>query len=213
MASSGDSGGGQPRSSGNKDARSLFSKVWMCIPADDKRQMDKLITDHTELWNEGAVHNLVEGGDSGRTLLSFALEKGSANCAGMLMDCGCDPNKAIRNALENVMSDKEKTAVVGVKKITVKGYEDVLEWEDTEAAQKTLIDMYDHGLSATAEDVKEALNALFWDYGNPLHVEERNSWISSKSPSLLLFIIIMIMISVVNNNNNNNNNNNDGRHG
>ena len=161
----------------------LFEKVWMCLAADNVKDMDKLLIDNAELWNEAAVHDFVEGGDSGRTLLSFALEKGSARCVELLLDCGCDPNKAVRNTLENIMSE-DNTTVVGVEKKIVKGYEDVFEWEDKKKAQDALFDMYDHGLSATVDEVKTVLNEYYWDESNAGHIEERDSWISG-TPQLL----------------------------
>jgi hypothetical protein len=78
-----------------------------------------------------------------------------------------------------------------VEKRVVKGYENLFDWADVKRAQEILIDMYDHGLSATAKEVKDALSAYYLDDNNTVHIKEQDSWISGKPPPSTIIIIIL----------------------
>jgi len=172
----------------------LFKKVSVCIVADDAKELNELISSNLKVWEDASIHGWYEKGNKGHTLLSYALEKGSADCAASLMDWDCVPDDAMRETSENIMAE-DKITVVRVEKRIVKGYENLFEWHDVERAQAILIDMYDHGLSATVEEVKDALNTYYLDPLNAVHINDKASWISSKpplSPTTSTIIIINI---------------------
>ena len=157
----------------------LFKKVSMCIIPDDAKELNELISSNMKTWEDASIHGWFEKGNKGHTLLSYALEKGSADCAAALMGWGCVPDDAMRTTSEKVMGDD---GIERVEKRVVKGYENLFDWADVKRAQEILIDMYDHGLSATAKEVKDALSAYYLDDNNTVHIKEQDSWISGKPP-------------------------------
>jgi hypothetical protein len=178
----------------------------VCIVADDAKELNELISSHLKVWEDASMHGWYEKGNKGHTLLSYALEKGSADCAASLMDWDCVPDDAMRETSVNIMADDNTNTVVRVEKRIVKGYENLFDWHDVERAQAILIDMYDHGLSATVEEVKDALNTYYSNPVNTVYINDKVSWISSKKPTPPPTIIIICVFLDFNNNNNNNNN-------
>ena len=175
----------------------LFKRVSVCIAADDAKELNELISSNMRTWQEASLHEWSAEGKKGHTLLSNALSKGSADCAAALLGWGCVPDDAMRETSGKIMAEDEVTVVRVVEKRIVKGYEDLFDWQDVKRAQEILIDMYDHGLSATAEEVKDALNAYYLEPRNTVYIKEQDSWISGKptiTPTTITTTIIIIFM-------------------
>ena len=185
MASSSQEGEGVKRGEDDDEPTKLFRKVSVCIVADDAKELNELISKNTQTWEDASIKGWYEKGNKGHTLLSYALKMGSADCAAALMGWGCVPDDTMRTttimANEGDNSDGAAGASRGGVRV-VKGYENLFDWADVKRAQEILIDMYDHGLSATAKEVKDALSAYYLDDNNTVHIKEQDSWISGKPP-------------------------------
>ena len=170
----------------------------MCIVPDDAKELNELISSNMKTWDDASMNGWYEKGNKGHTLLSYALEKGSADCAAALMGWGCVPDDAMRTttimAEEGNNSDGNGGGAAAASRggvRIVKGYENLFDWADVKRAQEILIDMYDHGLSATAKEVKDALSAYYLDDNNTVHIKEQDSWISGKPPPSTIIIIVL----------------------
>jgi len=205
-ASSSQKKGEGAREEDDDEPTKLFKRVSVCIVSDDAKELNELISSNKKTWDEASLHEWSADGNKGHTLLSYALLRGSPDCAVALMGWGCVPDEAMRETSGNIMAEDEVTVVRVVEKRIVKGYENLFDWQDVERAQEILIDMYDHGLSATVEEVKDALSAYYLDPANATYINDQSSWISSKpTPPLSppTTIIIKFMFLDFDNNTNN----------